>query len=80
MRRWPIAILAVAAVCLIAPARPASAQSAAPYNWTGFHASGNVGWMWSKADTTVAAPGNMVAVGSLTFLFPPLAFTGGDAR
>jgi outer membrane immunogenic protein len=27
------------------------------YNWAGFYAGGNVGWMWSTAQTTAAVPG-----------------------
>jgi outer membrane immunogenic protein len=70
MRRWSTALFAVTAVWLIAPAQPASAQSAAPYNWTGFYAGGNVGWGWSKADTTAAVPASTFIVFAV---IPPLA-------
>jgi outer membrane immunogenic protein len=56
MRCWSTAVFAAIAVSLIAPPQPALAEPATPYNWTGFHAGGNVGWMWSKVDTTAAVP------------------------
>lgn len=67
MRRRSFVV--AAALSLIALPQPASAQSPAPYNWTGFYAGGNVGWMWSKADTTAAVPAVAVALTSI----PPLA-------